>query len=40
MAMTVSQLAARLKDSAAVNVWRSRADFLQELPEGVWAGNP
>ncbi len=40
MAMTVSQLAARLKDSAAVNVWRSREDFLQDLPEGVWAGNP
>ena len=40
MAMTVSQQATRLQGTARVEVWLSRKVFLQDLPEGLWTGNP
>ena len=39
MALTVGQLAERLNGSAEVNLWRSRDNLLQDLPEGVWSGT-
>ena len=39
MAVTVAHLAAALQQSAVVNLWRAREDFLRDLPDGVWAGN-